>query len=491
VQYRVYKNGRVVEDFSPCGAYLFGTDGVAVRRSTVTCSKGLITCNKPHSEAAGLALLWPVDGVGTLLLPTTCLPEREEPYILNVEMARAKLMQIINKCEDWSFFDGVEGMEDVAREARGLFIRALQNISNAPVAAKLGDEALRKAVVLSEKLAVKQAEALFAARVKNRQFSRGCLGCRVDTRYITKPAYVEKIMELFGFVTVPVSWGQIEKERGRYDFSMIDTCISALAKRKLAVCLGPLLCFSEEHLPSWLLGSGPSFEKVREAAYQFVAKVVARYSGGVQAWRVLSGLNAFNYFGFSFHQVLEMTRAANMAVRAANDRAARIIEITNPWGEYYARVPNTLPPLVYVDMVVQSGISFDAFGLVLGFGRDAAGMHVRDMMQVSAVLDYFGAVSKPLYITGVEVPSRVGDGEHAPGVAGVWHREWDESRQAQWIEQFYKLAFSKPFVETVTYSTVADIDDSTIAHSGLLTRELKPKDSFRTVKKLYSVIFGR
>jgi hypothetical protein len=406
-------------------------------------------------------------------------------------MARAKLMQIINKCEDWSFFDGVEGMEDVAREARGLFIRALQNISNAPVAAKLGDESLRKAVVLSEKLAIKQAEALFATRVKNRQFSRGCLGCRVDMQHITNPAYIQKIMELFGFVTIPVNWRQIERERDTYDFSMIDTCINALAGRKLALCLGPLLCFSQDQLPSWLLTAKPSFEKIRDAAYQFVTKVVGRYSGSVQAWRVLRGLNAFNYFGFSFHQVLEITRAGNMAVRAANDRAARIIEITNPWGEYYATVPGTLPPLVYVDMVVQSGISFDAFGLQLQFGKDKAGMHIRDMMQVSAVLDYFGAVAKPLYITGVEVPSRTGEGAQAPEVAGVWHREWDESRQGQWVEQFYKLAFSKPFVETVTYSSVADADNGTLTHSGLLTSDLEPKESFRTVKKLYSLIFGR
>ncbi|GAH92281.1 unnamed protein product, partial [marine sediment metagenome] len=71
----------------------------------------------------------------------------------------------------------------------------------------------------------------------------------------------------------------------------------------------------------------------------------ARYSGIIHAWRVISSLNALNHFGFSFEQILEMTRAANMAVKQGSNRAVKIIEISNPWGEYYATTPNTIPPL--------------------------------------------------------------------------------------------------------------------------------------------------
>jgi hypothetical protein len=269
----------------------------------------------------------------------------------------------------------------------------------------------------------------------------------------------------------------------------MDTCVEVLSKKKLAVGAGPLLCFSKEYLPKWLLRGNPGFEKVRETAYQFISTIVARYSGIIQAWRVISGLNAFNYFGFSFEQVLEMTRAANMAVKTASDRALKIIEISNPWGEYYATTPGTIPPLVYVDMVVQSGINFDAFGLQMRFGKNQAGMHVRDMMQISAVLDYFAPIAKPLYITDVEVPSQNGAGLHDGKVAGIWHQEWDQSRQGQWIEQFYKIALSKPFVDVVTYSNLADVKDSAIANSGLLTEQFEPKKSFRTLKKLHDAIF--
>jgi len=264
-----------------------------------------------------------------------------------------------------------------------------------------------------------------------------------------------------------------------------------LAKKRLAICVGPLLCFSKEYLPKWLLKGHVGYEKIREAAYRFVYKVVTRYGGNVHAWRVVTGLNAFNHFGFSFEQILEMTRAATMAVKAGGNRGVKIVELVNPWGEYYAHTPDTIPPLVYVDMVVQSGISFDAFGLQLRFGRNQNGMHVRDMMQISDVLEYFGAVAKPLYITEVEVPGANGTGAEDPNAAGIWHEQWSEPQQCKWIQQFYKIALSKPFVDTVTYARLADDNAGLLSGSGLFTKDLKPKRSFQVLQNLKNIFFNR
>ena len=491
MKFQIFKNGQVVDKFALCGAYLFGGDGTGIRRAQITFKNGFIECERPNLETAGLALLWPIDDFGRVLLPTTCLPERQRPYNLNVEIARAKLMQIVNKREDWLFFNSVEDLEDICKEAQDLFIRAIQNISEPSLASKLADESLKKAIVYSEKLAIKQTESLFETRSKSHGFGRGCLGCRIDPMQIDDPVYVEKLLELFGSVTIPINWAQIESHKGSFDFSTVDACIDALGERRLALAAGPLLCFSKKYLPKWLLRNGAGFEKIRETAYQFVSKVVTRYSSVVHTWYAVSGLNVFNHFGFRFEQILEMTRAANMAVKQGSDRALKIIEISNPWGEYYATTSNTIPPLVYMDMVVQSGINFDALGLQMRFGKNQSGMHVRDMMQISAILDCFGSIAKPLYITNVGVPSRDGTGLHDGKVAGIWHEEWDQSRQGQWIEQFYKIALSKSFVSSVTYSSFADTKNSVIANSGLLTGRLEPKESFRTLKKLHDTIFGR
>jgi len=491
VRFQVFKGGKPVEKFTLCGAYMFGTDGISIRRAQISFKNGLLTCERPNVETAGLALLWPIEGFGSVLLPTTCLPEREKPYILNVEIARAKLMQIVNKREDWSFFGDSAGLNDLSREAQQLFIQAVQNISEAPLASRLADESLKKGIVLGERLATQQAQNLFESRSRNHGFGRGCLGCRVDPGQIGNTDYVDRLLELFGSVTVPIRWAEMEPRRGRYDFSRVDACVTALGKKKLLISAGPLLCFSKATLPKWLLNSGAGFEKIRELAYQFITAVVTRYANFVRSWCVVSGLNLYNHFGFGFEEILEMTRAATMAVKQGSEKALKIIEISNPWGEYYATVPNSIPPLAYMDMVVQSGIPFDAFGLQMQFGRNQLGMHVRDMMEISNILDTFALIAKPVYMTFVGVPSRTGSGSHHGEAAGIWHRKWDQSLQARWIEQFYRVALSKPFVDSVTYSNLTDKRGSTIADSGLLTAKLEPKESYESLKRLRDGIFGR
>ena len=218
---------------------------------------------------------------------------------------------------------------------------------------------------------------------------------------------------------------------------------------------------------------------------------MTRYANVVHRWYVVSGLNVFNQFNFNFEQILEMTRAASMAVRAAGSRAVKIIEVSHPWGEYYATTPNSIPPFVYMDMVVQSGTGFEAFGLQMRFGKDDTGLHLRDMMQISSLLDCFAAVAKPLYITEVEIPSKNGKGPFDGQVAGIWHQKWDQTRQSQWLNRFYKIALSKGFVEAVDYGNLADCQASSIAHSGLLTEDFKPKESFKTLRKLYVSMFKR
>jgi hypothetical protein len=493
VKFKVFNNGREVDKFDLYGAYLFGTDGIIIRQTKIVFKNGFVVCKKPNLESSGLALLWPIEGFGRVLLPTTCLPDRNEQYNLNVEIARAKLMQIVIKREEWSYFTDMEigDLEETAREARELFVKAIQNISDDSLASKFADKSLRKSIVLSERLASRQAESLFEARGKNHGFGKGCLGCQIDPAKINNVGYIEKLVKNFSFVMVPVNWAQIEKKQGEYDFSALDECISILGRGRIVIGAGPLLRFSQDHIPKWLMESDVGFEKIREKAYTFTSETARRYANIVRAWRVISGLNAFNHFMFSFEQILEMTRAATMAVKAVSDRALKIVEISNPWGEYYATASSTIPPLVYLDMVVQSGIAFDAFGLQMSFGKDQDGMHVRDMMQISSILDYFGYIAKPLHITDVAVPSKTGGNSSSPEVAGVWRSEWDQKLQREWIEQFYKIALSKSFVDSVTYSNLTDTENSMIANSGLLTQKLEQKQSFQAIKELRKLIFTR
>ena len=488
MRFQVFKNGQVVQKFNVCGAYIFGTDGTSIRRAKIVFEDGCVSTQKPNNETAGLTLLWPVEGFGRILLSTTCLPERERPYCLNLEIARARLMQTISRREEWSLFEGASELEEISHQAHDLFVKAVQTIHDPAKASVLADNSLRKAMVFSEKLATTQAEAMFKQRLKGPGFGRACIGIQTEPSLIDDTDYVERLAQVGDVALVPMPWRDIEKQDGVFDFDLVDQCVETLSQNKMLLGAGPLLCFSQESLPKWLLRSRINFEKVRELAYRFVTTVVSRYRRKIHRWFIISGLNATNHLGFSVEQVLEMTRAANMAVKAVNSRAFKIIEVVDCWGEYYATTPNSIAPVAYMDMVIQSGIAFEAFALRMRFGKDETGMHIRDMMQISSRLDYFSLLGKSLYISGVEIPSENGSGPWEGRVAGVWHNQWDSKRQALWLDQFYGIVLSKPVVDAVVYGNLSDTDHSAIANSGLVTKAFEPKDGYRAVRRLREMI---
>jgi GH35 family endo-1,4-beta-xylanase len=484
LEFQLFKNGKPLKSLSLAGAYLFGADMIPLRRvDKIAFENGVLECQKKSRDSAGLSLLWPIEGNGQLLLNTTRLPEREEPYNLNLELARARLMQITLKREDWALFDQSDELDAMAQEVQNLFIEALQNISSPGEASVFADQALKKGVEFSEKLAAKHAEQFLAARFRNKGLGRHTLGCEINPALIGDEKYRKWLLEMFGFITIPVNWAQIETEKGEYDFELLDKCVQSLAGRRLALCAGPLLNFSPDHIPQWLLDKKPDYEKIREYAYEFISQIVSRYKKFIHVWRTISGMNAMNCFGFNFEQVIEMTRTACLAAKSADAKSRKIVEIVYPWGEYYAHDKTTVPPLVYVDMVIQSGISFDAFGLQFHFGKDEPGKHIRDMMQISSRLDCFAAAPKPVHVTGVSIPDAHGEDGRAQQKAGSWRKEWDQDLQATWLEEFYKLSLARPYVNTVTYSCLADHCDSPMQSCGLLTEKLSPKKAFLVVAK--------
>ena len=52
MKFRVFKNGKVVDKFTLCGAYMFGGDGIGIRRTQIAFKDGFVQCAKPNLETA-------------------------------------------------------------------------------------------------------------------------------------------------------------------------------------------------------------------------------------------------------------------------------------------------------------------------------------------------------------------------------------------------------------------------------------------------------
>ena len=104
LRFDVYNNGAPAKDIDLSGAYMFAQDSIPLR-ADLAAHNGQVRCMKRVPGASGLALLWDAGTAGRFLVPTTRLPERGKSYNLNVELARAQMMRIAQKREDWGLFD--------------------------------------------------------------------------------------------------------------------------------------------------------------------------------------------------------------------------------------------------------------------------------------------------------------------------------------------------------------------------------------------------
>jgi GH35 family endo-1,4-beta-xylanase len=491
LSFAVYSKGEPAERVTLAGAYVVGTDDVPLR-AEITFKDGVIHCKKRAAGPAGLALLWKLPDVGDILLETIRVPERDKPYVLQVELARGRLMRIQHKLEDWGLAEnaGAEAIIAEVERGRDLLIKALQADSPGE-AAKIGEEALAVAVKASEELTHYHAEVFLQRRAQTGGFGKRTVGCSVDLVEPTD-ALRDRIVQGFDFVTLPIVWRNVEPSEQAFNWKQLDAWVELLDKYGIPMHGSALLSFNEQHVPDWLYIWEHDFDTIRDLAFEHVRRVLNRYGQYIQSWNVISGIHANNCFTFNFEQLIELTRMATALTKQVCPKAVTIIDLVSPWGEYYARNQRTIPPLLYADMAVQSGINFDAFGIQFHFGQELDGRFVRDMFQISALLDLFAKMGRPVHITAFQVPSKSGTdgsaskGKDATAGGGMWRKPWSEDVQSEWLTRFFEIALSKPFVESLSWHGLVDLDQGLVPHGGLLRWDHEPKAAFEQLLKLRS-----
>jgi hypothetical protein len=249
----------------------------------------------------------------------------------------------------------------------------------------------------------------------------------------------------------------------------------------LPVRAGPLLHFGVRSVPDWMYIWENDYESILDYAREHVRRTIKRYAKTVASFTVASGLHAGSVFDFTVEQIIDLTRMTSTVAKQLVPRTPVILELTQPWGEYYARNQRTIPPLLYADMVVQSGVAFDAFGLQFLFGHN--GYHARDLFKISSLIDRLANLGKPLHVTAVACPSG-GTGANKPVGGGTWHGPWSDQVQADWLGAFLEIALSKPYIESICLADLADGPDITIPSGGMLRQDLTPKPAAAMLREL-------
>lgn len=499
-------------------ACAFGVDDVPVQ-AEIRAEPGQIVCETRGNDSSGLCLQFPLDPVqddanaasplqagvtlGLVTLQTCLLPQREAPYLLSLELARHRLMLVLNKLEDWALFDLPADDPGMAlfERARVAFTDAVvfaasgnDNVGFSPEADRLARRALSLALEASERLTLSHAQRQFARRAsgelaaaaariatppnaltehesaQSRNALIGNVGVILPTAAQVgvcvnpsafSPALAKAVTLSADFVCMPMRWIDMEPTEGKYLFGTSDRWIEwAVRTARVPIVGGPLVELRRDCVPDWLYIWEHDYETLRELVYEHVKNLVTRYRRTVGTWTVCSGLHVAGNFALSFEQVMDLTRLAVMVVRKLQPSAKVQIQIDQPWGEYVARSSRSIPPLMYAEMVLQAGVNPDLLALRIEMGQPEPGQSTRDMTLLSALLDRYAAFERPLAVSAVSAPSRGPDpeslglnGEMDPG---YYRRAWSAQSQVDWMTRALGVMVSKPFVHSVCWHELFD-----------------------------------
>jgi GH35 family endo-1,4-beta-xylanase len=368
--------------------------------------------------------------------------------------------------------------------AQELLEDARSKRSDEAACAEVAMASLAESLHAGEMLVVEHARARIAASPKREGFLVGANGFRYAE---LGEQYAELFGQLLNFVTLPFYRARTEAEEGQRDFSRVEKILEWTTRDGLKVKGHPLVWFHRAGIPKWL--EGRSYQEFEATHRDYVLDAVGRYRDRVKIWDVINEAHDWaNDVDYSQEQLTEMTRLAADVTLEADPDAVRVVNSCWTWSEYVATGRNysrtigrpARSVLQYIKDLIEAGVGFEAIGLQMYYPT-------RDLFEIDRQLERFSQFGKAVHITELGVSSSVRPVKYDPivdvHIKRYWHgRRWNEADQADWIEGYYTLCYSKPPVEAVTWWDFCD--PSFIPHGGFVDENLRPKEGYHRLKGL-------
>jgi GH35 family endo-1,4-beta-xylanase len=451
-------------------AHLLSRDSQVIQGTVTIDENGLISANTIGHPSFALCLLYDAGKAGRLMLQTSILPPREQPYMLSLELARHRIKSFLDLSENWSLFYLSEDNPAVQRweEARLIFTKALVTIDDEETG-KLARQALELAIDASERLTMAHAQILLHKRYAHKPATAAALGVQVHPARFDPP--LRSLLDKnFKIVKLPMNWTSIEPEEGKYNWEETDRWVKWAQENKKHIIGGPLLDFNTEGaIPHWVSTCEHDYSLFRDKCYDHIEGVIQRYGNAVSFWNVTSGINLNRHVRLAIANMVDLIRMARLLVRQTRKDARIMIELAEPFSEFVSEISESCNAKVFLARLSQEGVGLDALGVQCLVGGPA-GRATRDLMLMSAKLDEYLHADIPVIISGLGAPSVIINERY-----GWWKSPWDEIRQEEWASSMLAICLSKPFVDSVIWTDLFDHKQMDIPTAGFISRKGKPR----------------
>lgn len=454
--------------------YTFNTDRDSFYSDISSTKNGLVITETYGAKRFGVTCRWNVEGYGFLKMFMDNggeyyeIPENGQAVLnLNYELAQSRYFNCqkrieMGRADGWFPSGEVESLMGLAGE----FLEAAEKVRHTGLrCAELAQKSLYYGLTVSELIEMDLARYRIRKNGNRPDFYFGC-----DTRgyfYMEHDIFFERFFKAFNYATIthyligdPVNF---EEKEGEKQFSERDRLLDTLLENGITVEGRPLFWVHTWVTPDWL--KKKSYPDVLRYVEKHVRQVVRHYGDRIRVWEVVNELHDWaNELELNHEQTIAITKLACDVARAENSRLRLLINNCCPFGEYvqtkkWTERPAKFPqrtPYMFLQDVQKGGVDYDIIGGQMYFTR----YPLSDAIQVLERYEDFG---KQIQIAEIGSPSRgiaqefieddIPDYTHLPY---EWHRHWDEDLQADWLENIFTFAYSRPQVEAANWYDLVD-----------------------------------
>ncbi len=344
---------------------------------------------------------------GLIFASTSALAPSSVPRSLFLELARGQLARLERKRFEWRAL-GLEiprTLRLAARRERRRFAALATSDRTAPefeeacfaafeslraTCSRLNDVFLDQASEARRDGAFERSTALgFAAGAS------AFRGGRDPFDDPTRSGARRRFRSVFDVFNATISWADVERRRGAFDWRKFDRALAFAEKRRLRTTFGPLTRWDEATIPRRFVGRSDS--EVAAAFLRFVEAAVERAGERVRRWVVATNVER-NEFGPSSETRVAAVEAAARRIRKIEPNAEAFLGFESPFGDagLFDRSTAGAPWDVARRFVLRG--AFDGFYLETNFGLARGATAPRDPFELHRFFDRWATFGVPLCV---------------------------------------------------------------------------------------------
>jgi hypothetical protein len=479
MRFRVSPPERITEHMVQ-QAYLSGFDRVSWPVQTTVEGDELIL-QRSVSDSGNLHVAWPVEGYGQLTLTSGSLIERDEPYLLPLELARGLLVEVRNQLAEWQAIGltAPPAVQTNLAAAVEHFSWAAVTQDGPSTCAKHAEAALRAALAAGEMLVAAYSEQAISVRRRNdgklSSFLAADLGDNLLDNYTAR-----QFLLTFNAAELPIRWRSLETTEGHFSWSNTDKQIEWCRTHGLKVLAGPLLLLDPLALPDWLYLYEDDFESVLDFVTSFVRKAVERYRGKVDYWICAGRVNSSEVLALSEQARLRLVARTVELVCSLDPATPVLVSFDQPWAEYMRQRESDFPPLHFADALIRADLGLTGLMMEINVGQSPGGSLLRHPLEFNRLLDAWSLLGLPLWLS-LSAPGAHHEDPLAQRTTTPPPGIWTTVTQQAWATRLIPLSLAKPMVQGVVWNQLRDSEPHDFPHAGLFDDRRHAKLLLRTL----------